>query len=100
HNNGDAGDWGIDNDPNANYNAQKEALVANLQVHCKLNVYWPGEHKWYKGQLVQISSSTTTATTSKERRRNHEAPQDHHYVEYEDGDSEWTNLNQRKFQIL
>ncbi|CAJ1937277.1 unnamed protein product [Cylindrotheca closterium] len=86
NNNGDAYCWGVDNDPNANFNQEKEELVSTLNIGCQLSIYWPAEQESFPGTLTKMDKSR------KEK--------DIHYIEYEDGDCEWLNLNQRRFTIL
>lgn len=50
-------------------------------LRCK--VFWADDKTWYKGDITQ-----------------HDASKGKHLVEYEDGETEWLDLSQEKFELL
>jgi len=56
-----------------------------LSVDCRLFVWWPGEKKFYSATLKRVD------------RRLLKRP---HYLKYDDGDKEWTNLRDRYFELV
>ena len=57
--------------------------VADLRVGSRLSVWWNGERAFFLGRLSKIKASRPKP----------------HYIEYEDGDTEWTDLAYRRFKL-
>ncbi|EIE20176.1 hypothetical protein COCSUDRAFT_18682, partial [Coccomyxa subellipsoidea C-169] len=52
-------------------------------VGLRCQVFWADDKTWYKGDITQ-----------------HDATKGKHLVEYEDGETEWLDLSQEKFELL
>jgi hypothetical protein len=66
-----------------NRHEKKQRRIQSLSLNSRLQIWWPNEQEYYQGTLKRVS------------------PQAHlpHYVVYDDGDKEWTNLEGRKFRL-
>jgi len=66
-----------------NTSPKENPLVADLKIGSGVSVWWPEEKVYFDGVVTKIVGWGSNP----------------HYVEYDDGDCEWTNLNYRKFTI-
>lgn len=63
---------------------KKKQQIAKLHIGSRLSVWWPHEKQYYTGGLKKIRTLENQP----------------HFIEYDDGDTEWTNLLHRKFWKL
>jgi len=73
------------NDCTIAYKEKKLVMVSKLAVGTRLSIWWTAEKVSFDGILSKINE------TCNEKPR---------FVEYEDGGTEWTNLNFRSFQVI
>lgn len=66
-----------------NASPEQNPLVADLKIGSGVSVWWPDQEEYFDGVVTKIVGQGSNP----------------HYVEYDDGDYEWTNLNNRKFTI-
>lgn len=65
---------------------QKQEKIAKLNVGSRIVVWWPKENEYYAGTIVEIRTSGSS---------NKKKP---HHIQYDDGDSDWEDLQYRKFK--
>lgn len=65
----------------------KRERIQNIQVGTKVAVFWPHEKDFFAGTLTKIKPTSDLSLKNNP-----------HRIEYDDGDSEWTNLYHRKFK--
>mmetsp|Transcript_18889 Transcript_18889/g.31236 ORF Transcript_18889/g.31236 Transcript_18889/m.31236 type:complete len:241 (+) Transcript_18889:50-772(+) len=58
--------------------------VSNIYVESRVSVWWPAEEEYFDATVTDIDDSNYTPF----------------FLEYDDGDSEWTNLAYRTFNTL
>jgi hypothetical protein len=63
---------------------ERNALVSRVRIGSRVSVWWPAENKNYIATVTKIKVGKSKP----------------HYLEYEDGDVEWTNLLHRDFNFL
>lgn len=61
--------------------SDKDTTVATVIIGCRIEVYWPDDDEWY------------AAKVSKHRGKQH-------YLEYDDGQSEWIDLSNERIKML
>lgn len=66
-----------------NLNEKKVRRVQSLTLGTRLKVWWGMEQAYFPGTLAKISQKMKLP----------------HYIQYDDGDEEWTNLEHRKFRV-
>jgi len=72
---------------NDDYDKKKQSSqILDVSVGSRLSIWWPIEKEHFDGTVTDISTDKTSTKP--------------HYIEYDDGDKEWINLNCRKFVLL
>jgi len=67
---------------------RKRKRVQRLQEGARISVYWPLDQQFFTGTLMKIKPTT----------KDSKFKSNIHFIHYDDGDKQWTNLNHRKFR--
>jgi hypothetical protein len=58
--------------------------VVQVEIGSRVAVYWPQDNQYYEATVTRVRDKTRLL----------------HFLEYDDGESEWIDLDQNKFRIL
>lgn len=69
--------------------------IAKLNRGSRISVYWPMEKEYFTGTITKIKR-----VEEKRNQGSLNSNDKRHFIEYDDGDKEWLNLNHREFKIV
>ncbi len=74
-------------------NESYKYLPDNVFIGSRLQVWWPGEKQYYPGVLEKLQEMNAKSDDVG-------MSQNPHFIKYDDGDEEWTNLFERDFKLI
>ena len=72
------------NSPKAEEVQAAENLISSIEVGTRIAIFWEGESQFFDGTITKIKSGKKKGF----------------FIEYDDGDSEWTDLSTEQYRIL